>query len=557
MNLLQMSVSGAVFIVAVMVIRTVANRHLPRRTFPVLWGMVLLRLLLPFSIPSVFSIYTFIGRSTVASVFLEAGAYNGLRAAASALGITDQGTVQETVQGTVRSIVESTVQSIGKNTVQDVVQGTVQSAVQCAVQCREQLPAVSVPVSIWSAVWCVGAMLLALFFAISYLRCRREFRTALPVRHACAERWLRDHPLRRRVTIRQSDRISTPLTYGVFRPVILMPTKTDWENTDSLQYIFMHEYVHICRFDTLTKLAAALVLCIHWFNPFVWLMYVFFNRDLELACDESVVRRFGEKARSAYSLVLISMEARKSGLPSLYSSFSKNVIEERITAIMHTKRITPGTVLSAYLTVLVTVSLFATSAAASTDGRPDQESAAIAPQTDAEVMAADEDEKDALSIIHESADILRYEDGAPYIHDILTNNTDRSIKETEYCMLAYDEKGAPLKLYWNFFDSSAESSFAHVVRSKENILAGQTEEYQGGWSLYDGERAEALSEAGDDGTGQAAYALFCLKQVVFEDGTVWNNPEYENWLTTYAGHVKDVVELQNYYPYVYRIKSDS
>lgn len=172
-------------------------------------------------------------------------------------------------------------------------------------------------------------------------------------------------------------------------------------------------------------------------------------------------------------------------------------------------------------------------------------------------MAADEDEKDALSIIHESADILRYEDGAPYIHDILTNNTDRSIKETEYCMLAYDEKGAPLKLYWNFFDSSAESSFAHVVRSKENILAGQTEEYQGGWSLYDGESAEALSEAGDDGTGQAAYALFCLKQVVFEDGTVWNNPEYENWLTTYAGHVKDVVELQNYYPHVYRIKSDS
>ena len=82
MNLLQMSVSGAVFIVAVMVIRTVANRHLPRRTFPVLWGMVLLRLLLPFSIPSVLSIYTFIGRSTVASVFPEAGAYNGLRAAA-------------------------------------------------------------------------------------------------------------------------------------------------------------------------------------------------------------------------------------------------------------------------------------------------------------------------------------------------------------------------------------------------------------------------------------------------------------------------------------------
>ena len=212
--------------------------------------------------------------------------------------------------------------------------------------------------------------------------------------------------------------------------------------------------------------------------------------------------------------------------------------------------------LSACLTVLVTASLFATSAAASSDGRPDQESAAIAPQKGAEVMAADEDEKDVLSIIHESADIIRYEDGAPYIHDILTNNTDRSIKETEYCMLAYDEKGAPLKLYWNFFDSSAESSFAHVVRSKENILAGQTEEYQGGWSLYDGESTEAFSEAGDDGAGQAAYVLFCLKQVVFEDGTIWNNPNYEKWFKTYVGKEIDIDELQSYYPYEYKIESD-
>ena len=63
-----------------------------------------------------------------------------------------------------------------------------------------------------------------------------------------------------------------------------------------------------------------------------------------------------------------------------------------------------------------------------------------------------------MTVIHESADILRYEDGAPYIHDILTNNTDKTITETQYCMLAFDENGIPLKLHWNFLDSSAESS---------------------------------------------------------------------------------------------------
>lgn len=190
---------------------------------------------------------------------------------------------------------------------------------------------------------------------------------------------------------------------------------------------------------------------------------------------------------------------------------------------MNKKRITSMTVLATCLIVFITASLFAISAMASGDS----------------------------TIIHESADILYYEDGAPYVHDILTNNTDKTIIETEYCMLAYNEDGAPLKLYWNFLDSSAESSFENVVRSKENILSGQTEEYRGGWSLYDGEVMKDLPKVGNGGANQAAYVLVCLKQVVFEDGTVWNNPDYENWFTAYAGKDIGVKELQIYYPYEY------
>lgn len=88
-----------------------------------------------------------------------------------------------------------------------------------------------------------------------------------------------------------------------------------------------------------------------------------------------------------------------------------------------------------------------------------------------------------MTIIHESVDILHYEDGAPYIHDILTNNTDRTIVETQYCMLAYSENGSPLKLYWNFLDTSPECGFENIVRTKTDILPNQTEEYRGGWSL--------------------------------------------------------------------------
>ena len=108
----------------------------------------------------------------------------------------------------------------------------------------------------------------------------------------------------------------------------------DWKNEKQLQYVLSHEYVHIYRYDAVTKLIVTLALCIHWFNPFVWVMYILFNRDIELACDESVIRQFGEKSKSAYSLMLINMEATKSGLLPFCNNFSKNAIEERITAVM-------------------------------------------------------------------------------------------------------------------------------------------------------------------------------------------------------------------------------
>ncbi len=163
-------------------------------------------------------------------------------------------------------------------------------------------------------------------------------------------------------------------------------------------------------------------------------------------------------------------------------------------------------------------------------------------------------ENRTVSIVHESADILYYEDGSPYIHDILTNNTDKRIIETEYCMAAYNENGLPLKLHWNFLDSSAESSYENLVRTKTSILPDQTEDYHGGWSLYDGELMENLPKLENGEVAHVTYSLICLKQVVFEDGTVWNNPNYENWFKAYVGNEIDVDELRNYYPYKYELE---
>lgn len=319
MNLLQMSFSGAAFITAVVLIRAVAIHKLPKKTFLVLWELVILRLLIPFSIPSMFSIYTLVTHSISSTTLPEVGTNYNIPTM-QGLFVTTQGAVQSPAD-------------------------------------------ISPSVSMWFLVWCAGIILTTLFFVISYLRCLIEFRTALPVHNHYIEKWLAERPLKRPILVRQSDRISSPLTYGIFRPVILMPKKMDWNNEKQLQYVLSHEYVHIYRYDTVTKLIATLALCIHWFNPFVWVMYFLFNRDIELACDESVIRQFGEKSKSAYSLMLINMEAAKSGLLPFCNNFSKNAIEERITAVMKIKKTSLLAICIAAILIIGVTTAFATSAA--------------------------------------------------------------------------------------------------------------------------------------------------------------------------------------------------
>ena len=160
-----------------------------------------------------------------------------------------------------------------------------------------------------------------------------------------------------------------------------MPKKTDWTDETALRYVLEHEFVHIQRFDVLSKLLLIAAICVHWFNPLVWVMYVLANRDLELSCDETVLRRFGGDVRAAYARVLIRMEAARGGFAPLCNHFGKNAIEERITAIMKTKRITIVSLGLAALLVAGTVTVFATSAQGGTSGTPVKASGAFAEES--------------------------------------------------------------------------------------------------------------------------------------------------------------------------------
>jgi beta-lactamase regulating signal transducer with metallopeptidase domain len=148
----------------------------------------------------------------------------------------------------------------------------------------------------------------------------------------------------------------------VFRPVILLPKSMDMADEKQLSYVLEHEFTHIRHFDGLTKLAATAALCVHWFNTLVWLMYVLLNRDIEISCDEKVVKSFGETLRSSYAAALLAMEEKKSRFAPLGNSFIKYAIEERIKSIMNIKKTSIiGIAVSCALVVSV-AAVFATSA---------------------------------------------------------------------------------------------------------------------------------------------------------------------------------------------------
>ena len=288
-----MSVAGGVLILFIVVIRALAIHRLPKTTFLALWMIAALRLLLPLSIPMPFKIHIDL------DVFSDV------------VPKLPSGNIGFPLPGEGRPAYDTGA----------IVPG----------------PAAE-RISVFVILWLVGVLLLALYFSISYLRSMRKFRMSVPDNTPYIREWLNAHQIVRPIEVRSSDLISSPLTYGILHPVILLPKKLDRNDQAALQYVLTHEYVHIRRFDAITKILFAAVLCIHWFNPLVWGMYVLANRDTELSCDAWVIRMTGVKNRSSYALMLIKMEERRNGMSALCNHFGKNAISERIEAIMKFKK---------------------------------------------------------------------------------------------------------------------------------------------------------------------------------------------------------------------------
>ena len=162
--------------------------------------------------------------------------------------------------------------------------------------------------------------MLVVVFAVLLAKNYRALRTAVPVEdHAVITKWREKYRLFRPLAIVRSDKVDSPASIGILRPRIIFPQKMNLDNEQLIRYILVHEYIHIRRFDTLWKLLALCAVCVHWVNPLVWVMLALLNRDLELSCDEMVLRHFGGTERASYAHSLIDMAERGRSFSFMHS----------------------------------------------------------------------------------------------------------------------------------------------------------------------------------------------------------------------------------------------
>jgi len=313
MSLMQMSTSGAVLILVIILVRALFVHRLPKKTFTTLWTIALLRLLIPVSVPSTLSVYSWLFRNSSA-----------------------RGPIPGSPIYTLLPVLSSE---------------------------EEQLFASNTLISSerMGILWLIGVFLFALYFGCLMIYSLRKFHASVQLENCFTVQWIQDHKIHRLLKIQQSSEVKSPLTYGVIQPVILLPSKTCWNDTESLALILEHEYVHIVRYDSVRKVFMIAAVCIHWFNPFVWIMFFTFNRDIELSCDEEVLHRIGLDARSQYARMLINAEEKQSYSAKISNHFCSSSLEERIIAIMKSGSLRHSSRLISIVLVLAVCVCFATS----------------------------------------------------------------------------------------------------------------------------------------------------------------------------------------------------
>lgn len=281
LKIVNMSISASWLVLAVILLRLVFQKA-PRRFMPVLWGIVGVRLLLPFSIKSALSLIP--SAETISPEIMyarEPAIHSGIPALNSA--------------------------------VNPVLSGSFAPA-----------PAASAnPLQVWiplaAVIWIAGILVMLAYTAFSYARLRGQVKTAIR---------LQDN-------IYQSEHVASPFVLGLFRPRIYLPFRLSEQD---MSHVIAHERAHIKRRDHWIKPLGYLLLCVYWFNPLLWLAYILLCRDIELACDERVIKNLSADQRADYSEALLSCSVRHRMIAACPLAFGEVGVKGRVKNVLNYKK---------------------------------------------------------------------------------------------------------------------------------------------------------------------------------------------------------------------------
>ena len=303
LKLVNLSISASWLILAVLVLRVVLKKA-PKWVMPLLWGVVALRLVCLFSIESALSLIP--SAETIPS---------------------------EIVTETREPVLYE------QATLDIVTNPTLPSAAEVPVGVSRQQA--QVDFNIYSILWLAGMAALLVHALVSAGKLKRKLATAI---------LLRDN-------IYESEFVDSPFVFGVVKPNIYLPMHMD-EGTAA--YVIAHECAHLARRDHWWKVLGYLVLALHWFNPLVWVAYILFCRDIELACDEKVVKGLDGAARADYSQALLSCAAPKRAVAACPLAFGEGNIKTRVKSALHYKKPAFWVAAAAVLAVVIVAVCFLT-----------------------------------------------------------------------------------------------------------------------------------------------------------------------------------------------------
>lgn len=282
LKLLNLSISASWLVLAVLALRLVSKRS-PKWMNVLLWGIVALRLMLPFSIESALSLIP--SAETVSPAVVQ---FDPAPTITSGVSVID-------------------------NAVNPALSEHFAAAPTASVN----------PLYVWTEiagwVWLIGLGAMLLYAFVSYLRLRRRVSVSLPIQD----------------NIYLCDAISSPFILGVVKPRIYLPSGLDEVQR---QNVLSHERAHLTRRDHWWKPLGFALLAVYWFNPMLWLAYALLCRDIELACDEQVIRTMDESAVKTYSTVLLACSMPRKAVITCPLAFGEVGVKERVKNALHYKK---------------------------------------------------------------------------------------------------------------------------------------------------------------------------------------------------------------------------